>query len=68
MDKEYINKRVIEIEVEIADMLVERDNLIKKRRNMIDAMIIAQLTDRIDYLKDTIDDKQFILNTLRLAA
>ncbi|EDA3265505.1 hypothetical protein A4L30_10645 [Salmonella enterica subsp. enterica serovar Bovismorbificans] len=68
MDKEYTNKRVIEIEVEIADMLVERDNLIKKRRNMIDAMIIAQLTDRIDYLKDTIDDKQFILNTLRLAA
>ncbi|EDH8285868.1 hypothetical protein CB696_19410 [Salmonella enterica subsp. enterica serovar Livingstone] len=68
MDKEYINKRVVEIEVEIADMLIERDNLIKKRRNMLDTMIIAQLTDRIDYLKDAIDDKQFILNTLRMAA
>ena len=68
MNKEYAQTRIIEIEYEIANMELEREKLIAKIKNMLDSVIISQIDDRIKELSDMIQDKTFILNTIRLYA
>ncbi|EEZ1009359.1 TPA: hypothetical protein LAG04_001598 [Escherichia coli] len=68
MNKEYAQTRIIEIEYEIANMELEREKLIAKIKNMLDSVVISQLDDRIKELSDMIQDKMFILNTIRLYA
>ncbi|EJI1073874.1 hypothetical protein NN618_000556 [Shigella sonnei] len=68
MNKEYAQTRIIEIEYEIANMEHEREKLIAKIKNMLDSVIISQIDDRIKELSDMIQDKTFILNTIRLYA
>ncbi|ECW0786368.1 TPA: hypothetical protein ACGWHI_004259 [Salmonella enterica] len=69
MNKEYnIFERSAVLEMEIAEIQTEHDKWQEVLRNTPQCFYHDRITSRIEQLRETIRDKQFILNTIRMAA